>query len=205
MPESKPQPKPSDPPRPSVAESQAVKLERNRLEALIDWVALVALTYLLADDKLHGDYERGAAIIGILAIAGVSGALKALGKGGSPVMLIAGVVAKAPAALLGLGRWHTAIAFSLWVATGCAGESSSQRIADARNALNGAGAALQQLGGELGRSARATATLCEMPAITDTAECHEAVGGALDAATAYNAVVAQYGAAQDAIDLTRVP
>ncbi len=124
------------------SDAPQVKLEHNRLAALTDWFVAALLFALLYTDALHGDIERGAALTGLLAIAGVAGFLRSKGQSGAGAALF---IAKPLVNLLGAGivggtRWvmvFIVIAFGI----GCAGVD--KQIDTARDATKAVGLALQ--------------------------------------------------------------
>ena len=168
------------PPPPKVPKSSdhpQVKLEHHMLEALTDWFVAGILGWLLYSGTLTGDLERGAALAGLLAIAGVSGVLKSLGKGGSAVVWMAQPVAKPVMMLLGLVGRHGAPFLALAVLLGgCVGMDLPEP-ATARAALNAQARAMNELGAGL-------AAVCSGPlppkacpdmlaAFNDTAAAHK--------------------------------
>lgn len=178
----------SDPP--------ALRIERGRLEALVDFAALGVLTYLLASGALTGDIERGAALGGILAIGGVASGLKMRGAGGSAALAICVSLAT----FRGLGLM--VLLGSLLAMTGCATlDEARAHIVDARGALNGVGEGLQATGKGVAAATSAAVTLCAMPALAPTQECRDVIDGLGEAASALNACIPLYESAQDAIEV----
>ena len=78
------------PPPATVPSLPAESRTRIKFEAFTDWFAIVALTVLVAMDKVP--WEWGVGIIG--SIAGVVGVLKHLGKPSGAIALLAGPIAK---------------------------------------------------------------------------------------------------------------
>jgi len=86
------------PPPATVPSIPAESRTRIEFEAYTDWFAIVALTVLVALDKVP--WEWGVGIIA--SIAGVTSVLKGLGKSGGATALVGGLVAKAVGAKYGV-------------------------------------------------------------------------------------------------------
>ena len=168
------------------SEPPEIKLEKSRIDGLVDIVGMGLLTYLLAAGHLTGTYERGAALGGILTIAGVATGLRAAGKGGSAILLTLGCAKHAVAGLAAYavrhGHWFV-LALTL---TGCATfDEARAKVVDARQATNEMGAQLNAVGAALH-------AVCG-PVPDPTTDCGEAFA-------AFNRVAQAYSVAQDAID-----
>jgi hypothetical protein len=143
----------ADPPPPvvSLPPSSNTKV---RFEAYTDWFAIVALTVLVALDKVP--WEWGVGIIG--SIAGVAGVLKGMGRSGGAIALLAGPIAKL------LGAKHGIHLLVLLTLGGCGtGITAGQAI---KTVLPIAADALREIAAERGVEISESGAVCfEAPEI----------------------------------------
>ena len=143
------------PPPATVPSLPAESRTRIKFEAFTDWFAIVALTVLVAMDKVP--WEWGVGIIG--SIAGVVGVLKHLGKSSGALALLAAPIAKVLGAKHGI---HLIALLSLGVGCGT-GITAGQAI---KTILPIASEALRELAASRGVEIDESGAVCfEAPEI----------------------------------------